>query len=132
MNRLIILLFGLLFSGGLIAQTDITGPMTEALQTGNAAKIGTYFAANVDLTLPGTEDVLPADQAKKLVERFFAQYSAKSFSVKHRGTSKLNDHYRIGDLNTAKGLFRVTFFMKNEGGKFLITQFRIEPADDDF
>ncbi len=132
MNRLIILLFGLFVSGVVFAQTDITGPMTEALQTGNATKIGSYFAANVDLTLPGTEDVLPADQAKKLVERFFAQHIAKSFTVKHRGTSKLNDHYRIGDLNTSKGLFRVTFFMKNEANKFLITQFRIEPADDDF
>ncbi len=132
MNRLIFLLFGLLMATISFAQSDITVPMTEAIKTGNAAKIGSYFAANVDLTLPGTEEVLPSDQAKKLVERFFTQHIAKSFAVKHRGTSKMNDHYRIGDLATSKGNFRVTFFMKSDAGKFSVTQFRIEPADDDF
>lgn len=132
MNRLFFLIIGLVLANFAFSQADITAPMTEAIKTGNASKIGSYFAPNVDLTLPGTEEVLPADQAKKLLERFFSQHPAKSFAVKHRGTSKMNDHYRIGDLSTSKGNFRVTFFMKSESGKFSVTQFRIEPADDDF
>lgn len=113
------------------AQSDITPEVSTALGKGDAAKIGTYFAGNVDLTLPGQEDVFARDQATKLLASFFAAHPAKSFVVKHRGTSKLNDHFRIGELSTAKGVFRVTFFMKKEGNKFVISQFRIEDADED-
>lgn len=113
------------------SQTDITPEVTAALSKGDAVKLGTYFAANVDLTLPGQEDVYAKDQASKLVGNFFTAHPAKSFTVKHRGTSKLNDHFRIGELSTSKGNFRVTFFMKKDGPKFVISQFRIEDADEE-
>lgn len=116
----------------LLAQSDLTGPVSDALSAGDAAKLGSYFAGSVDLSLPGMEDVVPADQAKKYVEKFFTQHPPKAFSIKHRGTSKTNDHYRIGELQTAKGAFRVTFFMKKEGERMVVNQFRIEPNEDDF
>jgi len=125
----------LLFALGtsvLFAQSDLTGPVSDALAAGDATKLGSFFAGSVDLSLPGMEDVVPADQAKKYVEKFFAQNPPKSFSIKHRGTSKTNDHYRIGELQTAKGEFRVTFFMKKEGDRMVVNQFRIEPDGDDF
>jgi hypothetical protein len=128
--------FGLLFflagSFGLFAQADLTGPVSDALAAGDAAKLGSYFAGSVDLSLPGVEDMVPADQAKKYVDKFFVQHPPKAFTIKHRGTSKTNDHYRIGELQTAKGAFRVTFFMKKEGERMVVNQFRIEPDEDDF
>ncbi|MFM7233275.1 MAG: DUF4783 domain-containing protein, partial [Flavobacteriales bacterium] len=50
------------------------------------------------------------------------------FTVKHQGTSKLDDQFRIGELTTSKGIFRVTFFMKKSNNTLQIKQLKIEPA----
>ena len=126
----LILLFALLAFGA-SAQVDITPKVTEALSAGDSKSLSVYFAANVDLTLPNQEDMYSKDAASKLVAEFFSKHAAKSFEDKHRGTSKLNDHYRIGELHTGNGEFRVTFFMRKEGENFKISQFRIELAEED-
>jgi hypothetical protein len=78
------------------------------------------------------EDVYPEDQAEKILQDFFTKNPSKSFEIKHKGTSKLDDEYRIGDLVTDKGKYRVTFFMKNTPEGMKIKQFRIEEFDEDF
>lgn len=122
--------FFCLLSLGSVAQTDITPVIVKALKSGNSVELGKHFAANVDLTLPDDEDMYAKDQAVKLVNQFFDSHQPTSFKVIHRGTSKLNDHFRIGELSTNTGGFRVTFFMKKNNSKFEISQFRIEEADE--
>ena len=120
----------LMFLGlGSNAQADITPNVTEALAKGNAQGVGAYFAGNVDLTLPGDEDIYKKAEATAKLAAFFTSHKPSSFEVKHRGTSKLNDHYRIGELKSSAGEFRVTFFMKKEGEQFKISQFRVEEAE---
>jgi len=119
-----------LFAFGLSAQVDITPQVTTALSKGDSKAVSSYFATNIDLTLPDQEDMFSKEEASKLVSAFFIKHPSKSFEVKHRGTSKLNDHYRIGDLITTAGTFRVTFFMRKEGESFKISQFRIEDAEE--
>jgi hypothetical protein len=129
--KLLTVFFICLLSLGSFAQTDITPDIEKALRAGNSVELGKHFASNVDLTLPADEDMYAKDQAVKLVKRFFDGHKPSSFKVIHRGTSKLNDHFRIGELSTDNGEFRVTFFMKKNGSKFEISQFRIEEADED-
>lgn len=111
------------------AQADITPQIAAALKKGDAAAIAQQMMPQVELTLNSQEKNISKAEAQKLLSNFFNEVVPNNFTVKHQGTSKLDDQYRIGDLITAKGKFRVTFFMKKEGGTMLIRQMKIEPAD---
>jgi len=111
------------------AQADITPKVSEALKKGDAAGVAVYFMPQVDLALPENDKSLSKAEAQKALAGFFVQNTVKNFAVKHQGTSKLDDQYRIGVLNTGKGDFRVTFFMRKSGDVILIKQLKIETED---
>lgn len=121
----------ILFSFSLIgfAQADITPQIAAALKKGDAAAITQQMMPQVELTLQGQDKTVSKADAQKMLSGFFSDAAPSNFVVKHQGTSKLDDQYRIGDLTTAKGKFRVTFFMKKDGNAMLIRQLKIEPAD---
>ncbi len=108
------------------AQADITPAVIQSLGKGDAAGIGKHLVPSVDVTILDDEDMYPRDQVVAKLGQFFQKNPPKSFELKHQGTSKLDDHYRIGDLTTSNGLFRVTFFMKKSGSTMEIKQLRIE------
>ncbi len=101
------------------AQADITPAVIQSLGKGDAAGIGKHLVPSVDVTILDDEDMYPRDQVVAKLGQFFQKNP-------HQGTSKLDDHYRIGDLTTSNGLFRVTFFMKKSGSTMEIKQLRIE------
>lgn len=111
------------------AQADITPKVSDALKKGDAAGVAVYFMPQVDVALPDGEKSLSKAEAQKALANFFAQNPVRGFVVKHQGTSKLDDQYRIGVLSTAKGEFRVTFFMRKSGDVILIKQIKIEPEN---
>lgn len=110
----------------LSAQTDITPAVVEALSKGDAATLGKYLVPSVDVAILDDEEMYPRDQVVTKLNLFFQKNPPKSFEIKHQGMSKLDDHYRIGDLTTSNGLFRVTFFMKKSKSSMEIKQLRIE------
>lgn len=116
----------LVFSSTAVAQGDITPKVSDALKRGDAASLASFFMPQIDLTLNGEDGSYSAAEAQKILAAFFSQNTPQAFMVKHQGTSKLDDQYRIGDLNTAKGVFRVTFFMKKSGSSMQIKQIKIE------
>lgn len=103
--------------------------ISQAIRSGNAKTLSTYFTKTVDITLKDVEDVYSKDQAEVILKGFFSENSPKSFSVKHEGKSKRDDYYYIGDLATSKGTYRLSFFLKKEGDDFRIKQLRIESGD---
>ena len=113
-------------SSSAVAQGDITPKVSDALKRGDAASLASFFMPQIDLTLNGEDGTFSAAEAQRKLATFFSQNAAQNFTVKHQGTSKLDDQYRIGDLNTAKGVFRVTFFMKKSGSTMQIKQIKIE------
>lgn len=115
-----------MLSFGIFAQTDITPRVADAIKRGDANGIASFFMAQVEIEIDGEEATVSAADAKARLARFFAQNPAKDFAIKHQGTSKLDDQYRIGELSTAKGNFRVTFFMKKTGASMQIKQLKIE------
>ncbi|MBI1266052.1 MAG: DUF4783 domain-containing protein [Cryomorphaceae bacterium] len=125
MKTLLTLGFALLATV-MIGQEDISAKVAGALSKGNAALIGSYLVPSVDLTILDDEDMYPKDQVVRKLESFFAKNPPISFDIKHKGTSKLDDHYRIGDLVTKTGKYRVTFFMKKGQDGMKIKQLRIE------
>jgi hypothetical protein len=130
MKALVLTLF-LGLTLGLSAQ-DITPAVVKAIESGNAAALSQHLTPNVDLTIGDNEDMYPVDQATKKLAAFFAGHKPTSFEIKHKGTSKLDDQYRIGDLITSKGKYRVTFFIKKSDNGMKVKQLRIEDFDDDF
>lgn len=112
------------------AQTDITPQVSAALKKGDASALAAQMMPQVELTLNGQDKTVPKGEAQKMLSSFFAEKVPNNFAVKHQGTSKLDDQYRIGDLSTSKGKFRVTFFMKKDGSSMLIRQLKIEAAVD--
>ena len=111
------------------AQSDITAPVSESLKKGDAAGLSAYFMPQVDVSLPGASDTFTKEQARDLVAKFFTANPPKEFVMKHQGTSKLNDQYRIGELSTSKGPYRVTFFIRKNGNALLIKQLKIEQGE---
>ena len=100
--------------------------IAAAIKAGDAKTIGTYFAKSVDLTLNDLEDVYSKDQAIVILGDFFSENNPESFSLKHQGKSKLEDHFYIGDLKTSTQTYRLTFFLKKEDEAFKLKQLRIE------
>ncbi|MFN0030718.1 MAG: DUF4783 domain-containing protein [Flavobacteriales bacterium] len=126
MKQLLLSLLIATSSASMMAQTDITPKVTEAIKKGDAAALAAYFMDQIELTLPANDGTFNKAEAQKLIAKFFADYGVTSFVIKHQGTSKLDDQYRIGDLVTNKGTFRVTFFMRKSGASLLIKQLKIE------
>jgi len=119
-------------SFGVNGQNQTADDIAALLQTGNASGLSRYFMNNVDLTILNTDDVYSKSQATQITKRFFDDNPPSAFSIKHEGKSKLDDHYRIGTLTTSNGEFRVTYFLKNNDGNYLIKQLRIESNDRGF
>jgi hypothetical protein len=110
------------------AQSDISPTVSAALKKGDAAAVASHFMPQVELTLPAKDGLMEKVQAQQMLAAFFTEYPPQTFTIKHQGTSKLDDQFRIGELVTSKGSFRVTFFMKKNNNILQIKQLKIEPA----
>ncbi|MDZ4750590.1 MAG: DUF4783 domain-containing protein [Flavobacteriales bacterium] len=126
LTSLLIMLVSFAFGQG-----DITPKVVDAFKKGDGTSLGSHFMPSVDLNIKGKEESLSREVATASLVKFFSQNPVKSFEIKHQGTSKLDDQFRIGELQTANGEFRVTFFMKKTGVAMQIKQLTIE-ADEDF
>lgn len=129
MKLFIIIAFSLIGTLG-FAQAPIGAKVNKALTSGDAASLKNMMMQEVDFSLLDEEGMFPADQVVKMLTAFFKDHPVSSFEVKHKGTSKLDDHYRIGELTTKSGLYRVTYFLKNTPNGVKIKQLRIESAND--
>lgn len=134
MMKSLLVLFSVMFVGlvNLNAQDDVANRIDGLLKIGNATELSNLLMPNIDLTVINSDDLYSKAQATQILKKFFDENPPKNFVVKHRGKSKLDDHYRIGTLTTAKGEYRVTYFLKNSNNTFLIKQLRIESNESDF
>jgi len=118
-----------LFSwNALWAQSDISPAVAAALKKGDAAALAAHLMPQVELTLLGKDGLFEKSEAQQMLAEFFKGNPPQAFSIKHQGTSKLDDQFRIGELTTSKGMYRVTFFMKKNNNALQIKQLKIEPA----
>ena len=107
--------------------TENISIITKAISDGDAATLGNYFDASVELTILDKQDVLDKTQATESVKNFFSKNKPRSYNMVHQGTSKGNaSHYTIGDMQTASGNYRVYLYYKSAGDKVLIQEMRIE------
>ena len=106
--------------------------IANAFITGDVSSIANYFPSNLDMTVIETEDVFSKAQAIQILNQFFKKNQPTNFIVKHQGASQNNDFYQIGTLKTSNGDFRVTYFIRKDGGEVLLKRLRIESNEADF
>jgi len=109
------------------ALAQIPDDLVLSFKFGNDKTLSGYFNQNIELVVPGHDDVFSKSQAQQLVARFFKENMPESFSIIHQGSSgNEGARYAIGTLVTAKGNFRVYFLLKTTNNKAVIHQLRIE------
>lgn len=116
----------ILWAGVALSQDPTTDKAVKALQTGSSKELASLFADNLDLVIEDDNDIRSKDQAEQIVKKFFEKNAAKSFKITNSGTSALGLIYRIGELETANGKYKVDFKLKKVGENNVISQLEIE------
>lgn len=118
-----------MFSISLRAQIDIPANVSAALQKGDATALAACFLPSVELSINGNATTVSKEEAQVLLTAFFKANAVSGYNSKHQGSSKLDDQFRVGELMTASGPFRVTFFVKKQDGASGIRQIKIEKSN---
>lgn len=105
---------------------DIPPEVFEAMKLGNSSDISKFFNSSVELVILDKDDVYSKQQAEQILKKFFDGNKVKNFKILHQG-GKEGAQYAIGNLMTVAGKqYRVYFLVKENSGKSLIHQLRIE------
>ncbi|MDP4184938.1 MAG: DUF4783 domain-containing protein [Bacteroidota bacterium] len=121
-----------LFAGiafGYSAKAQIPDEIILSLKSGNAKTLAKHFSSNVELTVLDREDVYSKAQAEQLVRNFFEKYSPDKFFLIHQGTQE-GRPYAIGNLQSGRNTFRVSFLLRKGEGDYKIHMLRIEKVDE--
>ncbi|PKQ61461.1 hypothetical protein BZG02_15825 [Labilibaculum filiforme] len=106
-------------------QDDLPRELISAFKQGNSISLSNYFGERIQLTIQDKEAIYSKSQAKQIMAKFFKEFPPTGFTKKHVG-GKPEARYVIGSLSTSQGDFRVNFLLKNDTGKFVVHQLRIE------
>lgn len=115
-----------LWTGIAFSQDPTTDKAVKAFQTGNSKELATLFADNLDLVIEDDNDIRSKDQAEQIVKKFFEKCQPKGFKINNSGTTPLGLVYRIGELETATGKYKVDIKLKKVGENMVISQLEIE------
>lgn len=125
MNRYSIFIFILLLTPAyLTGQNQVNLP--DAFKSGNAEGISQNFDRNTDLVILDNDEIVNKKQGKNQLEKFFKSHEPVNFKVLHSGESGTSMRYTIGILETKKGNFRISYYIRDTNGKQLIQQLTID------
>lgn len=98
----------------------------EALKSGNATEIATYFDNFIDLTLPDKDEIknMGKTQATLAFKNFYTENGITGFNLisqRENGATM----YITGKLTGKIGTKNITLMLKNSNGKYSIISVRI-------
>src|SRR6201989_180619 len=99
--------------------------ITAAIKVGNAGELSRYLDSRVDISLPEKSDTYSRIQAEMIIRDFFSTNVVQNFLIKRKGTNG-GSEFCVGVLQTSKGDFRTTIFMKQKGDKQLLQELRFQ------
>lgn len=97
----------------------------HALKTGNASQVSKYFDNTIDLTFSDKSNSYSRSQAELVLKDFFYSSGVVSFEVIHKGDNS-GSQYLIGSLQTRKGKYRTTIYIKQKADKQVVQELRFE------
>lgn len=106
-------------SDSLNQQQNIDKSIQQAILSGNAEALASYFYSTIDLTIPEVQGSYSKAQAEFLMKNFFSKHPAKSFSIINEGISgSEKSRFAIGTYTSTKGdSFRVYYLTKEMSEK---------------
>ena len=123
---LFIISFTLFF--GVSQASEVPQEIINALNSGNASMLSSFFNNNVELVVENRNDIFSKQQASGIVADFFRRNSVNGFTVLHKGVKEASS-FVIGTLRTSNGSFRVYVLTRKSGNNDVIQQLRIEPSE---
>lgn len=105
---------------------DVIDNVASLIRQGKTHELSKLFAPSVDMTIMDEEYVYSQVQAEIILDKFFHQNKLETVTILHKIDSSPNYRFGVLLITTAKGIFRVTFTLKDEGGNLSIIEFRIE------
>lgn len=97
-----------------------------ALENGNVTELSSMLDATIDLTIDDKDYNIGRGEADNKLRSFFVDHQPRSVKLIHKGVSKNGVHYMIGELNASTGFYRVTVYMHEAAGQFLIQSLELE------
>ncbi len=111
-----------------LSPTDTVDTVAQLIGKGSVHEIAKLFPAEVEIGLPDTEqDTYPKATAEGMLEKFFTQNKPTGSKILHKINNGGSFQYGVVILSTAKGLYRVSFNLKNENGAVHLIKLLIEP-----
>lgn len=105
---------------------DVVDDLAAYLKSSNTKEISKHFASTVELIILNEEDVYSKVQAEIILKDFLYKHKPVDARVVHRLDSNPNYRFTVIELDTENGNFRTSISLKDTGGRFLITEMRIE------
>lgn len=99
--------------------------IADALQKGDAARLSSFFANQVEIYLGASPRIYSSTQARYVMEEFFQNNPPRSFTLLHKGRSE-ELLYAIGSYVSQNGRWDVSFFTRFQRGRYVIEQLRFE------
>lgn len=107
-------------------KVDIVDDLAGYLKTSGTREMSKHFASTVELIILNEEDVYSKVQAEIILKDFLYKHKPIDARVVHRLDSNPNYRFTVIELDTENGNFRTSISLKDTGGRFLITEMRIE------
>lgn len=107
-------------------QDQIMQKVISGFETANVSQIEAQLQKEVDFTLDDFEDFCTKSQVSSRLRDFFATHKPLSYTSKHEGGGSSNSVFKIGELETSKGTFRLTVYLEKKGEVYRVSQLMIE------
>ncbi len=123
-----VFLFCTIFISTLTSAQDFD-KVAGAFSKGNATALGQLMDNTVEYSMDGKTSTISKSDAENRLRSFFMDSEPRSFESVHKGNSKSDVHYMIGQLYTSKGTYRVTFYMHKAISDYVIQSLEIENGE---
>ncbi|MGZ3776355.1 MAG: DUF4783 domain-containing protein [Mucilaginibacter sp.] len=120
----------LLLPAAFISAGDDIDRTAQLIGSANIEELSKDFAPTVDLTIMDNENQASASMAKNILSDFFEKNQPRSMKILHRISSSDKFHYGVILITTEQSVFRVAFTLKNNNGRFQLSELRIEPSKE--
>lgn len=92
------------------------------------SKLTAKFSDDMEVCVNDSQEFMTKEEAIKAINDFLANSKPISGSELHQGSSKSkNSQYRVGQLKTAKGNFRVFIYLEGDGDDYEIVGILFNP-----
>lgn len=122
----ILFAFSLLSSTQLVAQSNPSQDIGQALRRGDASAIAQYMDQTVLLELLDRESLFSKSDAMRKLSQFLQENKFTAFKQSHNGNSSGKDaYYVIGELASSAGKYRLYLYFNTKSGQSYLQELRI-------